>query len=55
MGFWWGISEGKRPLARPRRRCEGNIKMDFQEVGWEPCTGLIWLRIGTGTGGANFL
>ena len=22
-------SEGKRPLGRPRRRCEDNIKMDF--------------------------
>jgi hypothetical protein len=25
--------EGKRPLGRPRRRWEGNFKMDFQEVG----------------------
>jgi hypothetical protein len=24
--------EGKRPLGRPRRRREGNIKMDLQEV-----------------------
>jgi len=28
-----GKSEGKRPLGRPRRRWEDNIKMDFQEVG----------------------
>jgi hypothetical protein len=28
-----GKSEGKRPLRRPRRRCEDNIKMDLQEVG----------------------
>ena len=28
-------SEGKRPLERPRRRWGGNIKMAFQEVGWE--------------------
>ena len=49
-----GISEGKRPLARPRRRCEDNIKMDFQEVGWGPWTGLVWLRTGKGTGGAGF-
>ena len=27
--------EGKRPLGRPRRRWEDNIKMDLQEVGWE--------------------
>jgi len=24
----------KRPLARHRRRCEDNIKMDLQEVEW---------------------
>ena len=29
-----GKPEGKRPLERPRRRWEDNIKMDFQEVGW---------------------
>jgi hypothetical protein len=28
-----GKPEGKRPLGRPRRRWEGNINMDFQEVG----------------------
>ena len=38
-----GRSEGKRPLGRPRRRWEDNIKMDFQEVGggcedWMECT-----------------
>jgi hypothetical protein len=27
-----GKSEGKRPVGRPRRRLEGNIKMDIQEV-----------------------
>jgi len=27
--------EGKRPLGRPRRRWEDNIKMDLQEVGCE--------------------
>jgi hypothetical protein len=26
-------SEGKRPLGRPRRRWENNIKMDLQEMG----------------------
>ena len=25
--------EGKRPLGRPRRRWEDNIKMDLREVG----------------------
>ena len=28
-----GKPEGKRPLGRPRRRWEDNIKMDIQEVG----------------------
>ena len=28
-----GKPAGKRPLARPRHRCEDNIKMDLQEVG----------------------
>jgi hypothetical protein len=26
--------EGRRPLERPRRRWENNIKMDLREVGW---------------------
>jgi hypothetical protein len=28
-----GRPEGKRPLERPRRRWEDNIKMDFREIG----------------------
>ena len=28
-----GKPEGKRPIGRPRRRCEDNIKMDLEEVG----------------------
>ena len=27
-----GKPKGKRPLGRPRHRCEDNIKRDFQEV-----------------------
>jgi hypothetical protein len=27
-----GNNEGKRPLGRPRRRWENNIKMDLHEV-----------------------
>ena len=30
-----GKPEGKRPLGRPRRRWEDNIKMDLHEVGCE--------------------
>jgi hypothetical protein len=29
-----GKPEGRRPLGRPRRRWEDNIKTDLQEVGW---------------------
>jgi hypothetical protein len=42
-----GKPEGRRPLGRPRRRWEDNIKMDLREVGWGAWTGSIWLRIGT--------
>ena len=28
-----GKRDGKRPLGRPRRRWEDNIKMDLEEVG----------------------
>jgi len=27
-----GKPEGKMPLRRPRLRCDGNIKLDLQEV-----------------------
>jgi len=30
----WEKPEGKRPLGRPSRRLEDNIKMELQEVGW---------------------
>jgi len=33
-GVLVGKPEGMRPLGRPRRRWEDNIKMDLQEVGW---------------------
>jgi hypothetical protein len=35
-----GRPEGRRPLGRPRRRWEDNIKMDLQEVGW---WGMDWI------------
>jgi hypothetical protein len=38
-------SERKRPLGRPRLRCEDNIKMDIQEVG---CGGMVGDRAGSG-------
>ena len=41
-GFWWGNLKGKRPLGRPRRRWEDNIKMDLQEVGYG---GMDWIEL----------
>jgi hypothetical protein len=38
-----GKSEEKRPLGRPARRWEDNIKMDLRVMGWVVWTGLIWL------------
>ena len=37
-----GIPEGKRPLGRPRRRWEDNIKMDLEEVG---CGVMDWIEV----------
>jgi hypothetical protein len=33
-GVLVGKPEGRRPLGRPRRRWEDNIKMRVEEVGW---------------------
>jgi hypothetical protein len=37
-----GKPEGKRPLGRPRRKWEDNIKMDIQEV---RCGGVDWIEL----------
>jgi len=37
-----GKPEGKKPLGKPRRRWEDNIKMDIQEVG---CGGMDWIEM----------
>ena len=37
-----GKPEGKRPLGRPRRRWNNNIKMDLQDVG---CSGMDWIEL----------
>jgi hypothetical protein len=41
-GVLVGKPEGKRPLVKPRRRWEDNIKMDLQEVG---CGGVDWIDL----------
>jgi hypothetical protein len=45
-----GKLEGRRPLERPRRRWEDNIKMDLREVGWGKWTRPIWPWLKTGGG-----
>ena len=49
MGEWRGVygvlvgkPEGKRPVGRPKRRWEDNIKMDLQEVG---CGRMDWIEL----------
>jgi hypothetical protein len=49
MGEWRGMyrvlvgePEGKRPLGRPRRRWEDNIKRGLQEVG---CEVVDWIEL----------
>jgi len=39
---WWGNVRGKRPIRRPRRRWEDNIKMGLQEVGYG---GVDWIEL----------
>jgi hypothetical protein len=41
--FWSGNL--KRPLGRPRRRWDDNIRMDLSEIGWE---GVDWMRLAQG-------
>ena len=45
-----GKPEGKRPLGRPRRRWEDNIKWIFRTWDVGVWTGMGWLRIETGGG-----
>jgi hypothetical protein len=37
-----GRPEGKRPLGRPRRRWEDNIKLDLREIGID---GANWIHL----------
>ena len=37
-----GKPEGKRPLEKPMRRWEDNIKMDLQDVEW---SGMDWIDL----------
>jgi hypothetical protein len=37
-----GKPEGKRPLGRPRRMWEDDIKMGLREIGWG---GVYWIHL----------
>jgi hypothetical protein len=37
-----GMTEGMRPLGRPRCKCVGNIKVGFREIGWD---GMDWIDL----------
>jgi hypothetical protein len=37
-----GEPEGKKPLGRPRCRCEDNIKIDLREIVWG---GMAWIDL----------
>jgi hypothetical protein len=37
-----GNPEGKRPIGRPRRRWEDNIRMDLREIRWG---GMDWINL----------
>jgi hypothetical protein len=39
-----GRSEGRRPLIRPRRRWEDNIKMDLREIGFGNVDWIHWAQ-----------
>jgi len=51
MKSLWGKSEGRKPPGRTRRRCSGNVNLEFRDIGrmWSE---LIWLR--TETSGWSF-
>jgi hypothetical protein len=48
-GVLIGKLEGKGPLGRPTQRWEDKIKLIFRNRDGQAWTGLIWLKIGTGS------
>jgi hypothetical protein len=42
IGFRVGNPRGEKPLGRPRRRREDNIKMDLTEIG---CGCMDWIHL----------
>jgi hypothetical protein len=44
--------EGRRPLGKPRRRWEDNIKTDLREIGWK---GVDWIHLDQDKTGGGLL
>jgi hypothetical protein len=44
-----GMSEGRSPLGRPRRRCDDNIRMDLRERRFEYVDWVHLAQEGTGS------
>jgi hypothetical protein len=44
IGILVGKPEGRRPLGRPRRRWEDNIKMGLSEIGFEDVDWIYWAQ-----------
>jgi hypothetical protein len=40
--FWLEKSEGKRPLGRPRRIWEDNIRVNLREIEWKV---VVWILL----------
>jgi hypothetical protein len=40
--FLMGKPEGKRPIGKPRRSWEDNVRMDLSEIGWG---GMDWVDL----------
>jgi hypothetical protein len=47
-----GGHEGKRPLGRPRRRREDNIKIDLRDIGMDEAN---WIRLAQDRSSGGFL
>ena len=39
-----GKPESKKPFGRHRHRCEGNMEIYIEEIGWEALIGIFWLK-----------
>jgi hypothetical protein len=45
-----GKPEGKRPVGKPWRKRDNNIRMDLKKIEWEIVAGIIWFRVMTSGG-----